>query len=108
MSYSLMRKERELTHTFTQRYLCGAKDDNALPEPEGPGKGYLFSSSQLAMITSAPGVRFRSFSAIRAFSETVAFASLRAKILIFLRRCRRRLNSFLRSMQGTTQSSEDI
>lgn len=44
---------------------------------------YRFSRSQRAMISSAPHVSLRSFSAMTVFSETVAFFTLRSKTFIF-------------------------
>lgn len=68
---------------------------------------YRFSRSQRAMISSAPQVSLRSFSAITVFSETVAFFTFRSKTFIFWRRCRRRRNSVFRSLQGTTISPDE-
>jgi hypothetical protein len=62
---------------------------------------HRFSRSQRATICSPPGVKARSFSAITPRSETVAFSSFRAKMETFLRRCRRRRSSLLRSLQLT-------
>jgi hypothetical protein len=62
---------------------------------------YLFSNSKSASTFQQPGVMLRIFSAMIARSETVAVASFRLNILYFLRRCRRRLSSFLRSLIDT-------
>jgi len=60
-----------------------------------------FSKSQSFTIPRPPGVRLRTLSAIVARSETVAFSSRRASCPSFLRRCRRRLISLRRSLDGT-------
>src|SRR5690349_13914164 len=59
---------------------------------------YLDSSDQRSMMVSAPGVRLRTFVAIMAFSEAVAFFSRLAILSSFSRRCRRRLISLPRSL----------
>jgi hypothetical protein len=66
---------------------------------------YLFSNSQADTITPPPVVKCRNFSAMTAFSETVAEANFRLKIFTFFRRCRRRCNSFRRSLLLTNFSS---
>lgn len=50
------------------------------------------------MITSQPGVIFRSLSTRTDFSEIVAFFNFTLKCSIFFRRCRRRLISCFRSL----------
>jgi hypothetical protein len=59
---------------------------------------YLFSNSKAATKTPPPGVNCRSFSAMTAFSETVAELNFRLKIFTFFRRCRRRRISLRRSL----------
>ncbi len=53
-----------------------------IANPDGLNR-YRFSRSQRAMISSAPQVSLRSFSAITVFSETVAFFTFRSKTFIF-------------------------
>lgn len=53
------------------------------------------------MMVSAPGVSLRIFSAMTAFSETVAFLRRLASCASFLRRWRLRRSSFLRSQIDT-------
>lgn len=53
------------------------------------------------MISSAPGVRLRIFEAKWDFSDTLALAARRLMWPILTRRCRRRLNSLLRSLALT-------
>lgn len=53
------------------------------------------------MMASAPGVNLRIFSAMMAFSETVAFLRRLASCRNFLRRWRLRRSSFLRSQIDT-------
>ena len=66
-----------------------------------PAHSYRLSNSQSSTITWPPGLKSRSFPAMVARSETVAFSSLLANWPTFLRRCRRRLISFRRSLHGT-------
>ena len=59
---------------------------------------YRTCRPKCSIISSAPGVILRSFSAMTPFSEVVAFLSRSLKCSSFLRRCRRRLISCLRSL----------